>query len=1224
MNNTVLISSEKFIKKIDREVIPLLSKKLNLKNACLSEIEKLLNRTSYFVGIKNKIVQKNNVYRLYVELVDPGIKVGKAYHEDSFIQVEGVSTSGIYNILITDSAYFWAKGKISKLTDQATSDTAEHTQYYLYNHHVILELYHHDNCGLFMLRNISTVENAHPILKAHLHLWETHAFENISKWKLVRFEKEDKFKVLCNYCDGTGKVACNKCYGSGKLQCSKCSGTGSLECRRCKSTGYTFFCEICNGTGQIRQEALTCNRCNGTGLYNGTKPCFGCNGTGIFKQARMKECYYCHGRAKETCNKCQGATQVSCYRCEGAGDIECFVCKGSGEYNCSECKGQGYYSCHIKSPKYASECDRQCSPGDNVFLTNDGNDIFIDRQSDQLFKTYNRYKNDLQPVSIKKYSVSIEEKHLNEEFNDIYNYVNLDIQGKKDEFSITQKSIQYHDIVASSNYAYQGQVFKFYLSEPNNGMFKKAEVVEVVCNGKSFIGVINDVNEEIIQLRIYGQPEQGAIAASGKIQHYFLKTPYNYQKSCISTFIEKNSNDLPIKRYLAEIADTVAPPVTSCDGYFNKNVASVTSQKKIVDLSISEPPILLVQGPPGTGKTTVIYEIIRQNLRDPKKKILMCSQSNAAVDNVLDKLFKDKYVSSEIYAVRLGREEAFTTNNAREYLFQSKLSAFQDTLQQGVKNAYEELGSDTHSLAENVNQLNVLVDLGERRDNSNKTLHAFESERKKNELKRDGIINTISKNTKLKEDLIDKIQKSENNIFKKSIYGILSVVKQDPKNKLQAVESNISELELNKKECSRSINEQIRNETEIKNDINSLEKQIAGYPDEFADMAMSNVAELTKKRDGISGLLNKKQTTYSLLIEWKGFIETGQEALANYLRKKANLVFSTCIGIHGDEYFNDINFDLVIIDESSRSTVMEIIVPMIRGKRFILVGDHLQLPPTLSRRTAELCRDSRSITKSNGDNIQSYINCLNSKYCDRCYYGQSYFEEMFRNPNLSDSLKVRLDTQFRMHPDIADFISETFYNNSPLKNGTNTNDNVIPISEFPHQIHFISTASHGKKKHETKKGFGKENMIEAQKVCEIVASIAREIKSPITMGILSFYKAQVELIKRIIDQNKTDISLFKEMEIASLDSFQGKEKDIIIISFVRSPKNIKMARLDFVLEFKRLNVAISRASKKLIIVGDIPTLEKYSKEMESRIDIIGSLTKYIKKRGSEVPYWNKQ
>lgn len=149
-------------------------------------------------------------------------------------------------------------------------------------------------------------------------------------------------KKQCPSCNGTGKYECRCCDGTG--QCPDCDGGGTETCNRCNGDGE-FECWTCEGSGQ-------CPDCNGTGWYNNgrrTVECRRCSGTG--------ECPSCDGGNKHFyCNACDGEGEVSCGGCNGSG--KCHSCGGNGDVWCKACHGSGRCGkCHGHSKIKCPDCN---------------------------------------------------------------------------------------------------------------------------------------------------------------------------------------------------------------------------------------------------------------------------------------------------------------------------------------------------------------------------------------------------------------------------------------------------------------------------------------------------------------------------------------------------------------------------------------------------------------------------------------------------------------------------------------------------------------------------------------------------------------------------------------------------------------------------------------------------------------------------------------------------
>jgi len=261
-----------------------------------------------------------------------------------------------------------------------------------------------------------------------------------------------------------------------------------------------------------------------------------------------------------------------------------------------------------------------------------------------------------------------------------------------------------------------------------------------------------------------------------------------------------------------------------------------------------------------------------------------------------------------------------------------------------------------------------------------------------------------------------------------------------------------------------------------------------------------------------------------------------EDSIKEIFIKKDTIIGATCIGLSnkrlGLEYSE---FDLVIIDEAGRATLGELIIPILKAKKVILIGDHKQLPPTSDRKLIEKI-ESDNITKEDLKVIE-----------------KSYFEELFENIDFSS--KGMLKEQFRMPNKIGSLISELFYENR-LKNGVDR--------DVKKCLNWINVK--GKVK-ALKPGW--ENFDEVKVIKKLVKVLPLE-KS---IAIITPYSAQKRLLRQNIKRDN--------LKIDTVDSFQGEEADIVIYSTVRTYGNIM-----FLLDERRLNVAISRTKEKLFFVGD--------------------------------------
>lgn len=269
--------------------------------------------------------------------------------------------------------------------------------------------------------------------------------------------------------------------------------------------------------------------------------------------------------------------------------------------------------------------------------------------------------------------------------------------------------------------------------------------------------------------------------------------------------------------------------------------------------------------------------------------------------------------------------------------------------------------------------------------------------------------------------------------------------------------------------------------------------------------------------------------------------------------KKAQVICATCIGSGGDA-LDKMRFHTVVIDECTQASESSTLVPISRGcQQLILIGDQCQLPPTVL-----------------------------SPYAQRESLGDSLFHR-FVQQGVSPSL---LDTQYRMHPYICEFASASFYN-SRLRTGI-SHVQRPPLEGFPWPVRSIPVCFIPLDKSvEVKEGTSYTNTAEAEKVIWVLQQIGVGDALPVDQaGVVTPYIGQVNVIKKLI-RERPSCANFKNIEVSSVDGFQGREKDAIIFSAVRANKLGKVGFLD---DWRRLNVMITRAKRGMIVIGNRTTL----------------------------------
>lgn len=250
-------------------------------------------------------------------------------------------------------------------------------------------------------------------------------------------------------------------------------------------------------------------------------------------------------------------------------------------------------------------------------------------------------------------------------------------------------------------------------------------------------------------------------------------------------------------------------------------------------------------------------------------------------------------------------------------------------------------------------------------------------------------------------------------------------------------------------------------------------------------------------------------------------------------------------------------FSSVFIDEAAQALEPACWIPIMKADRVIFAGDHFQLPPTIKSNDAAKAGLSETL----------FEKCIE------------------RDPNTA----VMLKTQYRMHEDIMHFSSRYFYKNELI-----AHDSVKLATlngELP--IDFIDTAGCGFTEEQDPETLSRKNKEEAALLIKLVERTVESIGIPAwqeanyRLGIITPYSAQVEYLRKLAEASSVLEEIASLVSINTVDAFQGQERDIIAISFVRSNEK---SDVGFLADIRRTNVAMTRARKKLIMVGDSATL----------------------------------
>lgn len=344
---------------------------------------------------------------------------------------------------------------------------------------------------------------------------------------------------------------------------------------------------------------------------------------------------------------------------------------------------------------------------------------------------------------------------------------------------------------------------------------------------------------------------------------------------------------------------------------------------------------------------------------------------------------------------------------------------------------------------------------------------------------------------------------------------------------------------------------------------NTLDAKIARHDD------FKNLKSLRKKTEESRALALKYKRNFGreereqrglLLSESRKLKEEAEHLefyIVNSILSKAQVIASTLVGANNYN-LKGMHFHSVFIDEAAQALEPASWIPILKSQRIIFAGDHFQLPPM----------------------IKSYEAAKNG-------LEETLFEKAIKR-NHAD---VMLREQYRMHDKIMDFSNRYFYKDQLIANENVKNWTIFP-DDSP--LEFIDTAGTGffeQIEQETRSSFNKE---EANLLFRHLDDYLQQLElhgglEKITnIGIISPYKAQVSLLQDLFDEKYANSpDLIRKVAINTVDSFQGQERDIIYISMVRSNEK---GEIGFLADTRRMNVAMTRARKKLVIIGDSATI----------------------------------
>lgn len=482
------------------------------------------------------------------------------------------------------------------------------------------------------------------------------------------------------------------------------------------------------------------------------------------------------------------------------------------------------------------------------------------------------------------------------------------------------------------------------------------------------------------------------------------------------------------------------------------------------------------------------------------------------------------------------------------------------------------------------------------------------------------LANALSIIEKKKEEI-----KTNQGIFTKEIEKEIDE-KEEEKNE---IENKINSLEDRLKNINYQINEK-EDSDEIKNfneDKKILEEKINRFFKDFRiltpyknikealDILDEKYKDLEKNYESHESENREKIPMYEKISRYLSFnniVEQDRKIYTKSLFENANVYGATCTSSErftsannselGDFNLDKIDLksvgiDVVIIDEVSKSSFIDLLIPILYGKTVILVGDHRQLPPMY---------EFSKMRKEDFEGLDEDIINPAKNHEFTKLYEECFFKTLFEK--IPDDYKTMLVQQYRCHEHIMNVFNHFYHKELKLGfEGQNNikNHNITLLSngrkiiQPDYHTYFIDCKEYETRDSESTSIYNKG---EAKVVVELLKKLKNYFanlpdEERLSVGVICTYGDQARKIKELMKTERIKPEDFKNEEdqkliVSTVDDFQGDERDIIIISLVRNPQDPYKSDPGFITAYQRINVALSRARKLMILVGNRKYIEQ--------------------------------
>lgn len=617
------------------------------------------------------------------------------------------------------------------------------------------------------------------------------------------------------------------------------------------------------------------------------------------------------------------------------------------------------------------------------------------------------------------------------------------------------------------------------------------------------------------QLSLLLRGRSGGIPERGEITPYLGPSQVALQRQGDAVNAVRNGTGArpDLRAMLVEPSGVRTPQPVVVDSW---RASLDLGKRRAVEAALGAEDLLVIKGPPGTGKTSFITELVSQLLaREPEARILLVSQTHVAVDNALERL----QAAGVSGLVRLGKDDdPRISSSVQPLLLEQQMQKWAASLRNRAESA---MAARAQVAGVEPRHLRAAMAL---------------------------------------QELVEILRQQER------------------------VEEHVASLDAPGSTTSSAIAvslDLVPDTAELQQRLDFLaeqqaDKRSAALVELEGDLTLRTEMSAAEAQAAVHALLGDDEAGRALLlqlrlqVEWLQRVASDNNLAAAFLAT-SRVIAGTCLGFMRHRAVRELTIDLCVLDEASKATSTEALVPLARATRAVLVGDTHQLPPS-------------------DEDLLRRADLLEEHQLTPELVKETLFQRL--TDHLPADAQYALLDQYRMIRPIGDLISACFYEGelrSPNVQGLPGHD----LLSKP--VLWLDTSGLGDRRREDAEGGGGSsyaNRTEAQLVMERLRSLEgaldkRVLRLPdehthLEVLLISPYRSQVAELKRRVATLRTP---HLQVTVESVDAVQGRETDITIFSVTRSNQ---AGRLGFLGQsyWRRINVALSRARYGLAIVGD--------------------------------------